>query len=419
MRSKIILILLVSFCVNYEILAQNVYIPDPQFKANLVGSPLINTNNDTEIQLSEAASYTGTIDVTSLGINDLTGIEAFTNTTALLCPLNNISTLDLTSNTGLLYLECSYNPLTNLYVGNLSNLETIHCSGIHLTVLNVSSNPGLEELICSHNPLGSLDLSGNPALKTLVCINNQLSALDLSSNPSLRHLECSNNTLTALDLSLNPNLEMLTCEHNYLTQLDLSANVNLHGIQLSYNQISTIDLSSLPYLMNFDAEFNPLTSLDLSNNPMLKWLNCGYDQLTGLNIKNGNNINLDQFESRNNPALTCIQVDDAVMMNNNWANNKDASSTFSENCAFTSVSEHTTALECRIFPNPCKGVFRLDVKSSSVWQVSLYDAIGRLLIAESYRPGIITLDISDRPKGIYFVNIFTEDNILSGKILKD
>jgi hypothetical protein len=54
--------------------AQNVTIPDANFKAALVGNLAINTNADTEIQVSEAAAYTGAILVGSKSIANLTGI---------------------------------------------------------------------------------------------------------------------------------------------------------------------------------------------------------------------------------------------------------------------------------------------------------------------------------------------------------
>ena len=43
--------------------AQIVNIPDANFKAALVGNASINTNMDAEIQVSEAAAYTGAIQV--------------------------------------------------------------------------------------------------------------------------------------------------------------------------------------------------------------------------------------------------------------------------------------------------------------------------------------------------------------------
>jgi len=62
---------------NTSLKAQIVSIPDANFKAYLVGNPDINTNKDTEIQLTEAANYTGDIYCAYRRIKDLTGIEAF------------------------------------------------------------------------------------------------------------------------------------------------------------------------------------------------------------------------------------------------------------------------------------------------------------------------------------------------------
>ena len=71
--------------------AQNVNIPDANFKAALVGNTAINTNADAEIQVSEATAYTGSIIVGSLSIADLTGIEAFTAIDSLNCHINNLT----------------------------------------------------------------------------------------------------------------------------------------------------------------------------------------------------------------------------------------------------------------------------------------------------------------------------------------
>ena len=62
----------------FNINAQNVNIPDANFKAYLVGNPSINTVADAEISLAEAAAYNATINCSGLEITDMTGIEAFT-----------------------------------------------------------------------------------------------------------------------------------------------------------------------------------------------------------------------------------------------------------------------------------------------------------------------------------------------------
>lgn len=88
---------------------QNVWIPDANFKAALVGNASINTNMDAEIQITEANVYSGSINVSNLSILDLTGIEAFLALDSLDCSRNHISGLELWANIALTYLDCSGN----------------------------------------------------------------------------------------------------------------------------------------------------------------------------------------------------------------------------------------------------------------------------------------------------------------------
>src|SRR5438046_1742981 len=86
--------------------AQNVNIPDANFKNYLVSNPAINTNGDGEIQVSEAAAYNTYLNVASKNISDLTGIEAFTAIPQLYCGGNKLTGLNVSSNKALYDLEC-------------------------------------------------------------------------------------------------------------------------------------------------------------------------------------------------------------------------------------------------------------------------------------------------------------------------
>jgi len=190
---------------------------------------------------------------------------------------------------------------------------------------NISDLTGIEafvnitRLYCQNNQLTSLDLSNNTALTEMMCYNNQLTSLDLSNNTALTHLSCGNNQLSSLDLSNNTTaLQLLYCNNNQLSSLDLSNNTAL--IQL--------------YCQN-----NQLSSLDLSNNTALVFLRCDNNQLTSLNLKNGNNANISTYGSnfnlKNNPNLSCIQVDNVMYSNMNWSIYKNSTACFSENCTPT------------------------------------------------------------------------------------
>ena len=116
---------------------QNVNIPDANFKAYLVGNSAINTNGDTEIQVSEATAFNGYIHCYGLSISDLTGIENFISLTGLFCGNNILTNLDLSNNIALSSVMCNDNQLTilNLKNGNNSSItgsNVINC----LTLIN-------------------------------------------------------------------------------------------------------------------------------------------------------------------------------------------------------------------------------------------------------------------------------------------
>lgn len=131
---KALLIPSILFVAN--LFAQNVSIPDANFKTYLIGNTLINTNGDSEIQLSEASAFTQSVYCPSLGITDLTGIEAFTNITELYCGFNQLTSLDVSQNTALVYVYCYSNQLTCLNLKNGNNQNFIFFNG--------GSNPDLQ-----------------------------------------------------------------------------------------------------------------------------------------------------------------------------------------------------------------------------------------------------------------------------------
>ena len=251
-----------------------VNIPDANFKTYLVGNTAINTNNDTEIQCSEATAFTGTINCEWLSILDLTGLEAFTNITELNIEGNSIINLDLSANTALTKLNANINNLTSL---------------------NVSAITTLIELNCIDNNLTSIDVSSNTNLDILKVYNNELTSLNVTSNTALTDLECNGNYITSLDVSNNLDLIWLITGNNNITSLDLSANTSLI------------------------------------------YLECNDNALTSLNIANGNNGDIYDFNTTNNPNLTCISVDDVAYSNTNWTN-IDVQTSFSTNCNPTPIT---------------------------------------------------------------------------------
>lgn len=324
------------FAITVMVNAQVVNIPDPNFKAYLVGNSAINTNSNSEIEMSEAASFTGAISVHGQGISDLTGIEAFINLTTLECTYNTISTFDLSANTALLSLVCNNNSLINLDLSTNVNLNYLNCASNSLNSLDVSNNTELTYLDCYGNSILDLDVSANTDLITLNCYYNSLTNLDVSTNVVLTNLKCHGNDITDLVLDGAVSLTVLFCERNSLTTLDVSANTALESLNCSSNHLTNLDVSANIALTALNCRSNYLTSLDLSANSQLVELYGYSNSFSSLNLANGNNSGIVSFWIKDNPNLFCIQVSDPDYMNANFDTTifKDDQGFYVQNCFY-------------------------------------------------------------------------------------
>ena len=174
-------LLFLSVFLSTSLLGQSVYIPDASFKAILVGNSAINTNGDTEIQMSEASSYNGGIECFGSNISDLTGVEAFTSLTGLFCTANNLTSLDVSQNVNLVLLHCGFNSITSLDLSALAALTALYAPGNLITSLNTDGAEALIHLDCSFNPITTLDLSQNTHLDHIDCQINHLQCLNIAN----------------------------------------------------------------------------------------------------------------------------------------------------------------------------------------------------------------------------------------------
>lgn len=234
--------------------AQNVNIPDVNFKNYLVENTAINTNKDAEIQFSEAAAFYGGIDCANLNITDLTGIETFHDLKSLHCEFNQLTSLDVSQNPHLTSLRCYNNQLTSLDVSQNLDLAVLACHFNQLTNLNLQ-NTNLTDLFCYYNQLTSLDVSQNTNLEKLSCFNNQLTSLDVSQNINLTALDCSLNQLTSLNAKNGNNVS--------ITLFYVSSNPNLTCIQVDHPTYSTTSWTLVDTTASFSTNCRILTEFTL------------------------------------------------------------------------------------------------------------------------------------------------------------
>ncbi|WP_281297393.1 T9SS type B sorting domain-containing protein [Flavobacterium limnophilum] len=374
-RLLLLFILLTSFFGR----AQYTAIPDVNFEKALIDLGIDSGAIDGKVLIANVSGITS-LDVSKKAITDLTGIQDFTSLKKLDCAENQLTNLDVTKNTALIDLNCDQNQLTSLdvtkntaliYLGFNYNhiisldltkntaLTHLHFNTNQLSSLDVTKNTALTHLECSNNQITSLDVTKNTALTFLSCFNIKISSLDVSKNLDLNYLWChydkisnldiTNNTaltnlscfstqISSLDLTKNSALTSLDCSSNQISNLDLTKNTALNYLKCDSNQISSLDLAthnSLTYLYCYD---NKISSLDVTTNTALTYLSCNNNLLTSLNLKNGNNSIIKSFNSKSNPNLQCIQVDNKVYSDANWTSKKDATASFSENCSKTTAN---------------------------------------------------------------------------------
>lgn len=236
------------------------------------------------------------------------------------------------------------------------------------------------------------------SLQTLVCGLTDLTSLDLSNNLALVRLECQISQLTTLNISQNINLKQLYCDRNQLTNLNVSQNPLLEVIDCSRNQLQTLNVSS---------------------NNLLSYLRCDENRLTSLNLKNGAN-NLLSYNSifalfGNNPNLTCIQVDNVNYSNTYWSNLKDAFAVYSTDCSSLKV-ENNIFSAMDVYPNPTNGI--LNINNVILEKAILYDALGRKANTKIFNNSQNNhLDLSNFPKGIYYLSLQSQSEVATRKII--
>jgi Leucine-rich repeat (LRR) protein len=313
--------------------AQIVNIPDANFKAKLLAASAtvhvastqtpdgvgsvstytkIDTNNDGEIQLSEALAIKCLYVGSSTTISDLTGIQSFSNLQSLYCTNNALTTLNVSNLVNLEYLFCYNNAISNLNITNCTGLSRLDCYSNQLTSLDISTSPYLLTLDCNSNLIQNLNISNCNALTYLDCGGNQLTSLDVSNRPNLNYLSCGDNLITSLNITNDLALGDLNFLSNQIESINIDPFINIQSLKMGTNPFtSPVNLSTLNSLNYLDARnINDVAMFPLNNNSMPLLTNLNVLVTDGSNIGNFNYSllpNLQQLLCRNT-GLTSLNT---------------------------------------------------------------------------------------------------------------
>jgi len=365
---KVFIIIFIIVCAVAT--AQTIIFADANFKAKLLqASPSnhmaqicptangcsnyvsIDTNNDGEIQQSEASVITG-LGISGANITNLSGIRYFTNLKNLTCEGNSISSFNSTG---------------------LSNLEFISFYS---------------------NQITSFSLAGLPNLKILGLTNNQLTTISFADAPNLKLLDLAGNLLTNLNLSNLPSLELFSCVYNLLTSLDLTGLPNLKALIANNNNLTTLDIRANPLLNDLGCSNNPnLTSLYMKN---------GINQLTPPNIIYGDN-----WSNCSNLNYICADTSEISAIQSMLAPNYNMANITIDSACVLGV-EGFESSSFMIYPNPVTSHFSIN---TTVSKVTVYNLKGQLVaqFTGGFESGY-NYDIQSLSAGVYVVKIVDNDN---------
>lgn len=416
-----------------------VKIPDAAFTTylrNTVPGAMQGDSLNTSSPLVTTSTHT--LNVSSLSISDLSGIQYFTSLTYLNCNNNNLKTLPILPN-ALTYLDCGYNPSLKNILAFPNSLQTIWCQYDSLTVLPalpislqtllcnnnfLTSLPalpsGLQVLYCFSNALTSLPTLNN-SLSQLYCYSNNITAFPVVNN-SLLYLDCHSNAITSFP-SLGTSLTTLYSSNNSLTNLPaLPASLTI--LDCSYNYLN--NLPALPSVLNYlDCSYNYLTSLPAL--PALNEFYCDSNNISCFPVF-PNSIQSPVYSTcirqwiyyikiGSNP-FTCVPnyVD---AMGPDTVNYAKCVAGNTNGCAVAAGINKVADLDnlIRIYPNPASENFEIAYKvNNEELDLAIHDVTGKLVLTQAATNNS-NVDVSSLPEGVYNVTIKTKAGLLNKRII--
>lgn len=352
MRKLYFLMFLISGLTN----AQVINFPDANFKAALLSASTSNmvahngtdygpvdTNNDGEIQVSEAQAILILQFQSGSGITDFTGIENFTNLNTFgsysnsaininlngLANLQNINisgnstaaTLTFSNLPALTVFSYTYSGIASLSISNAPLLSQVNIWGNpQLTTLNLIGLTSLTRLTGNDCAISNLSITNSPAMTEINLSNSNLTSITITNYPSLRVLNLSGNNITDTSAFTNINvIEEINLQGNQIANLVLPTSLPLlRYLYVGSNGFSSIPLTGYPNLRGLAVNNNTITSLDLSGNPLLQQLIVGANPISTLDLSNNTNLFsfagfsmlVSELDFSNNPLLNNLSYFD-------------------------------------------------------------------------------------------------------------
>ena len=261
------------------------HFPDDTFR-EYIGAQF-DTDGDNALSTDEIAEATY-ISVEWNSISSLEGIEYLTELTSLYCNGNDLTMLDLSSNTKLTILDCSNNNIDELYLdGGIARALTEGYREGSTYIFDEGDEYYSVSVDTATKVYSNGSWINEPVIVTAIDEYSfpddnfrefVLSEYDADSDGNLSEIEIDNAIFMNCDgryisdltgIEFFTELTSLDCSDNELTELDISANAKVTSINATNNLISSLTLNGNPDIGNLCVGSNPIETIDLTEYPIL------------------------------------------------------------------------------------------------------------------------------------------------------
>ena len=397
------------------------------------------------------------------GENQLTSVDLTQNTalTVLYCGYNQLTSLDLTQNTALTRLTCVDNQLTSLDLTQNTALTQLWCPGNQLTCLNLKNgnNLNLNDLAIYSNPnLNCVEVDdvaysnanwllyfGTQTSFSTNC-NNTCSGIPCSVNANFTATDNGNGNYSFTDNSLgdytqihwafgdgsvstinNPNH---TFSSNGIYSVVLTVNDSVFVGSCFDYYITTINVTGVSSPLQCKSGF--VMYPDTNSNDIIVVNSSTGNNLTYLwDFGDGNTSNLqnpNHTYTLQGTYYLCLTIDDGNGCIDTYCdsigNNGVVFKTSGFNINVISPSaigiEENNLPNLSLYPNPTTGSITIDLEETkSNLNLSLTNALGQVVLTKNYRStNHINIDL-DTPKGVYFLRLEVDGEVITKKIIKE
>lgn len=295
--------------------------PDENFRKFI----LDNIDKDSDKILSkEEISSTYSLNISNMGISDISGIKVFSKLKELDCSFNRLSDIDLSNLSSLTDLNCSWNNLKSV---NLKGCDALTKTDFDYNAyLKIPDNASAKAYVNTGSAISLSDdkislapiITGSSISVDALCIDGILSddieiAIDDTNFPDDNFRDYILKSIdTDHDNKLNSR-EISETTYIYVDGLDISdlkgINIfqNLVYLSANDNQLQNINLKDFKYIVEIFLNKNNLAALNASDNDMLSLIECN-ENAVNVNLSDENTIDLNSLEDIDVAKITNLSV---------------------------------------------------------------------------------------------------------------